>query len=67
LKFGTIDGYSKTNFSTTSQHIGKIDGIEKVGISYYDICNFGKIQIISIYMKSADIWFLPGDICKIPF
>ena len=29
------------------QHIGKIDGIEKVGISYYDICNFGRIQIIS--------------------
>jgi hypothetical protein len=30
------------------QHIGKIDGVEKVGISYYDICTFGVFDVFSI-------------------
>jgi len=30
----------------------------------YDICSFTRVGSISIYMKSADIWFLPGNICK---
>jgi hypothetical protein len=30
------------------QHIGKIEGDEKVVMSYYDICNLDEIQIISI-------------------
>jgi hypothetical protein len=38
------------------QHIGKIDGVEKAVISYYDICNFGEMRLISIYLHLADIW-----------
>ena len=39
------------------QHIGKIDRPSEVVI-FWHICNFAKIQIISIYQYLADIWFL---------
>jgi hypothetical protein len=29
------------------------------------ICNPGILNVFSIYVQSADIWFLTGDICKI--
>jgi hypothetical protein len=35
-------------FNLSIQLIGKIDGFGKVGISYYDICTFGILQVFSI-------------------
>ena len=51
------------------QHIGKIDRIEKVGISDYEICkiaifgfsqytlNFGEFVLLARYMKFENITF----------
>jgi len=39
-------------------------------VIFYDIAGFerrGFVQIISINRNPDDIWFLPGDICKIHF
>jgi hypothetical protein len=30
MKFGAIDGYSKTNFSTASQHIGTFGSLKNL-------------------------------------
>jgi len=38
------------------QQIGTFD-IPKIFVIYWHICNFGKMQIISMYRYLDDIWF----------